>query len=65
MIHDLMDNRYLKRFILLEHLHINQNHPIELMELVKLSHVSYPTVKKSLLISSWILSIWGTVIKWS
>lgn len=46
MIHDLMDNRYLKRFILLEHLHINQNHPIELMELVKLSHVSYPTVKK-------------------
>lgn len=46
MILELMDSRYLKRFLLLDYLHINQNHSIELMELVKLSQVSYPTVKK-------------------
>ena len=46
MILELMDTRYLKRFLLLDYLHINQNHSIELMELVKLSQVSYPTVKK-------------------
>lgn len=41
-----MDPRYLKRFLLLEYLHINQNHSIELMKLCKLVNVSYPTVKK-------------------
>lgn len=46
MILDLMDIRYLRRFLILDHLHKNQNHSIELMELVKLLNVSYPTVKK-------------------
>ncbi|MFQ7235912.1 MAG: hypothetical protein ACLRPU_13625, partial [Enterococcus hulanensis] len=46
MILDLMDIRFLRRFLILDHLHKNQNHSIELMELVKLLNVSYPTVKK-------------------
>ncbi|MGG5368720.1 helix-turn-helix domain-containing protein [Enterococcus sp. AZ196] len=46
MILDLMDTRYLRRYLILNHLHLNQNQSIELMELVKLLNVSYPTVKK-------------------
>lgn len=41
-----MDIRYLRRFLLIEYLHINQNSSIELMKIVKLLNVSYPTVKK-------------------
>lgn len=41
-----MDIRYLSRFLLIEHLHINQNSSIEVMKLVKLLNISYPTVKK-------------------
>lgn len=41
-----MDIRYLRRFLLIEHLHSNQNSSIELIKIVKLLNVSYPTVKK-------------------
>ena len=48
MILELMDIRYLRRFLIFDHLHKNQNSSIELMELVKLLNVSYPTVKKNI-----------------
>ncbi|MDT2660360.1 helix-turn-helix domain-containing protein [Enterococcus hulanensis] len=46
MILELMNTRFQKKFLLLEYLYHNQSNPIEINELVKIMHLSYPTIKK-------------------